>query len=144
MVTRNSNIIPEMCVAFFECTIFFKTLTIEVDRGSITEPQACTPNFLIVYFIIAPSTVTSSKSSFKNRPMICQLARRSVLLYSCGALVDQVEPGERVTITGIYGIYLHQVFQFQACFYFIFYQFINNRFFFVFSLCISEKYCNNT
>lgn len=41
MVIRNSNLIPEMRIAFFCCYVCNSDETVEIDRGRITEPTLC-------------------------------------------------------------------------------------------------------
>ena len=41
MVVRTSPIIPDLKVAFFQCTICGQTEQITIDRGRITEPTSC-------------------------------------------------------------------------------------------------------
>jgi DNA replication licensing factor MCM4 len=42
MVTRTSDIIPEMREAFFRCIVCGFSTEVEVDRGRIAEPTLCT------------------------------------------------------------------------------------------------------
>lgn len=107
MVTRVSNIIAEMCVAFFECTICYWNTTVEVDRGSINEPQVCRHcNTKYSCRLVHNRSKFTDKQQIKLQEspddMPAGQTPYTVLLYACANLVDQVQPGERVTVTGIY------------------------------------------
>lgn len=107
MVTRCSNIIAEMCVAFFECTICNWSTTVEVDRGAISEPQVCRHcNTKFSFKLVHNRSKFTDKQQVKLQEspddMPAGQTPYTVLLYACANLVDQVQPGERVTITGIY------------------------------------------
>ena len=41
MVTRTSSLIPELREAFFACNICHNTVTVEIERGRISEPTLC-------------------------------------------------------------------------------------------------------
>lgn len=107
MVTRVSTIIPEMKVAFFECTVCAFSTQVEVDRGSIAEPQVCRQcNTKFSFKLIHNRSEFSEKQQVKLQEspdeMPAGQTPYTVLLYGCAELVDQVQPGERVTVTGIY------------------------------------------
>lgn len=107
MVTRVSNIIAEMCVAFFECTVCNWSTTVEVDRGSINEPQVCRHcNTKFSFRLVHNRSKFTDKQQIKLQEspddMPAGQTPYTVLLYACSSLVDQVQPGERITITGIY------------------------------------------
>ncbi|VDP00462.1 unnamed protein product [Soboliphyme baturini] len=109
MVIRISGLIPEMRQAFFECAICKNTNEVEVDRGHIEEPticQNCNSNhcFMLIH----------NRSAFMDRQVI-KLQESpddmpagetpcTVSLYAHGNLVDSVQPGDRVTVTGIYRV----------------------------------------
>lgn len=109
MVIRTSNIIPEMREAFFKCNICHFTVTSELDRGRITEPticQNCNTNHTF--------TLIHNRSSFSDKQIVkLQEAPddmppgqtpHTVLLYAHNDLVDSIQPGDRVTVTGIYRV----------------------------------------
>lgn len=107
MVTRTSSIIAEMCIAFFECTICGWSTTVEVDRGSISEPQVCRHcNTKFSFKLVHNRSKFTDKQQVKLQEspddMPAGQTPYTVLLYACSNLVDQVQPGERVTVTGIY------------------------------------------
>ncbi|CAG2178198.1 unnamed protein product [Oppiella nova] len=107
MVTRCSNIIAEMCVAYFECTVCNFGLTVEVDRGSIAEPHVCRQcNTNFSFRLVHNRSQFTDKQQIKLQEspddMPAGQTPYTVLLYACSDLVDRVQPGERVTVTGIY------------------------------------------
>lgn len=107
MVIRCSNILPEMTEAFFECSVCCATAKVEVDRGRIVEPSVCAQCSTNYSF-----RLVHNRSSFMDRQQIklqespddmpAGQTPYTVLLYACADLVDTVQPGDRVTVTGIY------------------------------------------
>ncbi|KAK2576633.1 hypothetical protein KPH14_005299 [Odynerus spinipes] len=107
MVIRTSNIMPEMREAFFECIVCGFSTLIEMDRGRIVEPTACTKCNNNYCF-----TLIHNRSHFSDKQMIklqespddmpAGLTPHTVILYAHNDLVDAVSPGDRVFVTGIY------------------------------------------
>ncbi|RXG52397.1 DNA replication licensing factor MCM4 [Armadillidium vulgare] len=107
MVIRNSNIIPEMREAFFSCNVCAFSTTVEIERGRITEPTLCTHCNTTHSF-----TLIHNRSHFSDKQMIKLQESpddmppgqtpHTVLLYAHNDLVDEVTPGDRITVTGIY------------------------------------------
>ncbi len=107
MVIRCSNIIAEMCAAFFECTVCNYSVTVEVDRGCIAEPHVCRHcNTNFSFRLVHNRSQFTDKQQIKLQESPDDMppgqTPYTVLLYGCADLVDKVQPGERVTITGIY------------------------------------------
>lgn len=107
MVIRCSNIIPEMVEAFFECSICSNTTTVEVDRGHIIEPSVCSHCSTSFSFnLVHNRSIFIDKQQIKLQEtpedMPAGQTPYTVLLYAIGDLVDTVQPGDRVTVTGIY------------------------------------------
>ncbi|XP_046648620.1 DNA replication licensing factor MCM4-like isoform X1 [Daphnia pulicaria] len=107
MVIRTSNIIPEMREAFFRCNVCSNTASVEVDRGRILEPTLCAMcntghSFSIIH----------NRSQFSDRQMVklqespddmpAGQTPHTVFVFAHNDLVDKVQPGDRVTVTGIY------------------------------------------
>ncbi|XP_063694403.1 DNA replication licensing factor mcm4-A-like [Bolinopsis microptera] len=107
MVIRSSNIIPEMTEAFFLCYVCQKTHTVEIDRGRIAEPGVC-PNCETRHSM----SIVHNRCVFTDKQMIklqeapddmpAGETPHTVILYAHDDLVDSVNPGDRVTVTGIY------------------------------------------
>jgi len=107
MIIRTSNIIPEMREAFFQCHVCRATQSVEIDRGTINEPTSCAncntqQSMMLVH----------NRSQFTDKQMIkmqespddmpAGQTPHTVIMYGYGDLVDSVQPGDRVTVTGIY------------------------------------------
>ena len=107
MVTRISPLIPEMQKGFFECNLCHNTVEKEVDRGRIDEPVTCTNcNSKFSFQLIHNRSVFNDKQIIKLQEipgdMPAGQTPHSVTLFVHGALVEQVHPGDRVAVTGIY------------------------------------------
>lgn len=107
MVIRCSDIIPEMNEAFFECSVCCASKSVEVDRGRIVEPTACLHcNTKFSFRVVHNRSVFIDKQQIKLQEspddMPAGQTPYTVLLYACADLVDAVQPGDRVTVTGIY------------------------------------------
>ncbi|KAL7735926.1 hypothetical protein ACLKA6_002369 [Drosophila palustris] len=107
MVIRSSNVIPEMREAFFMCNICSYSTTVEVDRGRIAQPTLCTNcNTNHCFRIIHNRSEFTDKQLIKLQESPDDMAAgqtpHNVLLYAHNDLVDRVQPGDRVTVTGIY------------------------------------------
>ncbi|XP_060524654.1 DNA replication licensing factor MCM4 [Cylas formicarius] len=107
MVIRTSNVMPEMREAFFKCIVCQFTTTVELDRGRITEPTLCSSCNTNHCF-----TLVHNRSQFTDKQMIklqespddmpAGQTPHTVILFAHNDLVDTVQPGDRVTVTGIY------------------------------------------
>lgn len=107
MVIRVSNIIPEMREAFFKCMVCSFTTSVEIDRGRINEPTLCTHcNTNHCFQLVHNRSHFSDKQLIKLQEspddMTAGQTPHNVLLYSHNDLCDKVQPGDRVTVTGIY------------------------------------------
>lgn len=107
MVVRSSNIIPEMREAFFKCSVCANTTTVEIDRGRIAEPVLCQMcNTKHAFTLIHNRSQFSDKQLIKLQEspedMPPGQTPHTVLLYTHNDLVDSVQAGDRVTVTGIY------------------------------------------
>ncbi|KAH8416172.1 hypothetical protein KR222_009734 [Zaprionus bogoriensis] len=107
MVIRSSNVIPEMREAFFMCNICSYCTTVEVDRGRIAQPTLCTNcNTNHCFRIIHNRSEFTDKQLIKLQESPDDMAAgqtpHNVLLYAHNDLVDKVQPGDRITVTGIY------------------------------------------
>lgn len=114
MVIRTSNIIPEMREAFFMCSVCNLTRTVEVDRGRIAEPTLCSNCNTNHCF-----NMVHNRSQFTDKQMIklqespddmpAGQTPHTVTLFAHNDLVDDVTPGQRVNVTGIYRAIPYQV-----------------------------------
>ncbi|XP_058060368.1 LOW QUALITY PROTEIN: DNA replication licensing factor MCM4-like [Anopheles bellator] len=107
MVIRTSNIVPEMRRAFFKCSICSYSVEVDLERGRIAEPTLCghcntNHCFQLIH----------NRSQFADRQLIklqespedmaAGQTPHNVLLMAHDDLVDKVQPGDRITVTGIY------------------------------------------
>ncbi|XP_065345758.1 DNA replication licensing factor MCM4 [Cloeon dipterum] len=107
MVIRTSDIIPEMREAFFKCIVCGSTTEVVVEKGRIAEPTLCGNCNTNHCF-----TLVHNRSQFCDKQLVklqespddmpAAQTPQTVLLYCCNDLVDKVQPGDRVTVTGIY------------------------------------------
>jgi len=107
MVIRCSTIIPEMREAFFKCSVCDSTKQVEVDRGRISEPSLCTrcnSNYSYQLIHNRSSYIDKQQVKLQESPEEIPAGQTPciILLYACADLVDSVQPGDRVTVTGIY------------------------------------------
>lgn len=107
MVIRTSSIIPEMREAFFQCNVCQLTIAVEIDRGLINEPGAC-QNCSTQQSM----NLIHNRSQFTDKQMVkmqespddmpAGQTPHTVIMYAYNDLVDGVQPGDRVAVTGIY------------------------------------------
>lgn len=107
MVIRTSNIIPEMREAFFKCSVCSFTTSVEIDRGRIAEPTLCTNcNTNFCFQLIHNRSQFTDKQLIKLQESPDDMAAgqtpHNVLLFAHNDLVDKVQAGDRITVTGIY------------------------------------------
>ncbi|NXY01808.1 MCM4 factor, partial [Pteruthius melanotis] len=107
MVIRSSQLIPEMQEAFFRCQVCAFTTRVEIDRGRIAEPSVC-KNCNTTHSM----TLIHNRSMFSDKQMIklqespedmpAGQTPHTVALFAHNDLVDKVQPGDRINVTGIY------------------------------------------
>lgn len=107
MVTRVSAIIPDLKEAFFRCTVCHFIVQVELDRGRIDEPSFCShcQTRLCMEMI-------HNRCSFTDKQMIKMQETPdaipegetpyTVMLFAFDDLVDDVRPGDKIEVTGIY------------------------------------------
>ncbi|ORY57703.1 MCM2/3/5 family-domain-containing protein [Leucosporidium creatinivorum] len=109
LVIRATPIIPDMKLAFFRCDACSHTVSVEIDRGQIAEPDKC------------PREVCGLQGSMSLIHNRCEFADRQIVrlqetpdavpdgqtphtvsLCLYDELVDLVKPGDRINLTGIF------------------------------------------
>lgn len=107
MVTRVSAIIPDLKEAFFRCTVCHFIVQVELDRGRIDEPSYCShcQTRLCMEMI-------HNRCSFTDKQMVKMQETPdaipegetpyTVMLFAFDDLVDDVRPGDKIEVTGIY------------------------------------------
>ncbi|GAA5977457.1 hypothetical protein JCM11641_000969 [Rhodosporidiobolus odoratus] len=109
LVIRATPIIPDMKLAFFRCLSCSHTLTVEIDRGKIAEPDRCPRD---VCNVQGSMVLVHNRCEFADRQIVRLQETpdavpdgqtpHTVSLGLYDELVDTVKPGDRVTITGIF------------------------------------------
>lgn len=109
LVIRVTPIIPDMKLAFFRCLVCHHTVTVEIDRGRITEPQRC-PRDLCNQ--LGSLSLIHNRCEFADRQVIRLQETPDVVpdgqtphtLSLCvyDELVDICKPGDRIEVTGIF------------------------------------------
>ncbi|XP_078073193.1 DNA replication licensing factor MCM4 [Mustelus asterias] len=107
MVIRSSQLIPEMQEAFFSCQVCAYCTRVEIDRGRIAEPSVCKNcNTTHSMALIHNRSVFSDKQMVKLQEspedMPAGQTPHTVILFAHNDLVDKVQPGDRVNVSGIY------------------------------------------
>ncbi|XP_030070031.1 DNA replication licensing factor MCM4 [Microcaecilia unicolor] len=107
MVIRTSQLIPEMQEAFFRCQVCSFSTRVEIDRGRISEPSVCKHcNTTHSMALIHNRSMFSDKQMIKLQEspedMPAGQTPHTVVLFAHNDLVDKVQPGDRVNVTGIY------------------------------------------
>ncbi|GAB1599558.1 DNA replication licensing factor mcm4-A-like [Argonauta hians] len=107
MVIRLSSLIPEMREAFFRCYVCGNSSNVEIDRGRIAEPTLCTNcntnhSFSLVHNRSHFSDKQMIKLQESPEDMPPGQTPHTLVLYAHNDLVDKVQPGDRITVTGIY------------------------------------------
>ena len=107
MVIRISSIIPDMKTAHFECFNCHNAVLVENDRGRIDEPQTCQQCSTQKSFrIVHNRCIFSDKQMIKLQETPDKVpdgqTPQTVLAFAFDHLVDSVQPGDLVEVTGIY------------------------------------------
>ncbi|UMM11672.1 hypothetical protein L5515_000840 [Caenorhabditis briggsae] len=107
MVTRTSALIPEMRCGFFQCTVCSFGIESEVDKGRIEEPVVCTNcSNTHCFQLVHNRSVFLDKQVIKLQEspddMPSGETPHTVSVYAHGSLVESVQPGDRITVTGIF------------------------------------------
>ncbi|KAK9953065.1 hypothetical protein ABG768_017091 [Culter alburnus] len=107
MVIRTSQLIPEMQEAFFRCQVCAFNTRVEVDRGRIAEPAVCrncntTHSMALMHNRSAFSDKQMIKLQESPEDMPAGQTPHTTVVYAHNDLVDKVQPGDRINITGIY------------------------------------------
>ncbi|XP_062261237.1 DNA replication licensing factor MCM4 [Platichthys flesus] len=107
MVIRTSQLIPEMQEAFFQCQVCAYSTRVEVDRGRIAEPAVCrncntTHSLALVHNRSAFSDKQMIKIQESPEDMPAGQTPHTTIIYAHNDLVDKVQPGDRINITGVY------------------------------------------
>jgi len=109
LIIRVSNIIPDMRLAYFQCSACGHSHSVEIVRGSIAEPQRCPRPECQAQW---SQQIVHNRCFFSDKQLIrlqetpdsvpAGQTPHSVTLCVYDALVDSARPGDRVEVTGIF------------------------------------------
>ena len=109
MVVRSSPIIPDLKVAYFQCTICHHCTSVTLERGRISEPTVCQNaecNTKDSYELIHNRSLFADKQMVRIQETPNEVPAgetpASIVLFAYDDLVDAVRPGDRVEITGVF------------------------------------------
>ncbi|KAJ0402599.1 hypothetical protein ATCC90586_003445 [Pythium insidiosum] len=107
MVTRVSAIIPDLKEAFFRCALCHATAQVELDRGRIEEPTFCAHcQARHCMEMLHNRCVFTDKQLVKMQETPDAIPEGetpyTVMLFAFDDLVDDVRPGDKIEVTGIY------------------------------------------
>ena len=107
MVVRTSPVIPDLKVAFFQCSICGQTDQVTIDRGRIAEPTQCpTCHVRHGYSLIHNRCYYSDKQMVRIQETPDEVPAgetpASIVVFAYDDLVDAVRPGDRVEVTGMF------------------------------------------
>lgn len=107
MVIRTTSLIPEMRQGFFRCSTCRHEVVVDIERGRILEPSMCTNcSDAHSMALIHNRSVFTDKQLIKvqEKPddMPAGQTPHSIMVHAYSDLVDAVDPGDRVIITGVY------------------------------------------
>lgn len=107
MIIRTSELIPEMREAHFRCHVCHFSVSVEIERGEINEPAACAN-----CSTQQSMSLVHNRSHFTDKQMVkmqespddmpAGQTQHTIIMYAYNDLVDGVQPGDRVTVTGIF------------------------------------------
>ncbi|KAM3720360.1 DNA replication licensing factor [Dirofilaria immitis] len=107
MIIRTSPLIPEMRQGYFQCTVCNFPVDVEVDHGRIEEPTVCHNcqsrySFQLLHnrSLFMDKQIIKLQESPDDMP--AGQTPHTVTLLAYGEMVERVQPGDRVAVTGIY------------------------------------------
>lgn len=107
MIVRSSPIIPDLKVAHFQCVVCADSLEVTIDRGRIQEPSGRCPTC----HTSASYQLMHNRSVFADKQLVrlqetpdevpAGQTPASVVTFCFDDLVDSVQPGDKVEVTGV-------------------------------------------
>ena len=107
MVVRTSPVNPDMAQAFFKCEACNFTVEVDVYKGRINEPNICahckaSKTMVLIHNRSRYTTRQLWKVQESPDDMPPGQTPHSMTMQAFDSLVDAAQPGDRVTVTGIY------------------------------------------
>ena len=107
MIVRSSPVIPDLKVAHFQCSICGNNVQVTLDRGKIAEPRGKCG----VCNTASSYTLVHNRSLFADKQLVrlqetpdevpAGQTPASVLTFCYDDLVDSVQPGDKLEVTGV-------------------------------------------
>lgn len=106
MIVRTSSVIPDLKVAHFSCCICGHDVQVAIDRGRIAEPTGrCPVCSTAGYQLIHNRSVFADKQLVRLQETPDEVPAgqtpASVITFCFDDLVDSVQPGDKVEVTGV-------------------------------------------
>lgn len=105
MVTRVSNVIPEILKALYVCTKCGKEVLVENIRGLINEPTSCDCGARLAYQLVSNKSIYVDKQIIRIQELpeniLDGTTPMPITVLAHDDLVDTVIPGDKVKLTGI-------------------------------------------
>lgn len=107
MIVRSSPLIPDLKVAHFLCSVCGNSETNSIERGKITEPSGKCGNCGTAnsYYIVHNRCVFANKQMVRLQETPDEVPAgqtpASVITFCYDDLVDSVQPGDKVEVTGV-------------------------------------------
>eukprot|EP00536_Pseudo-nitzschia_multiseries_P010422 jgi/Psemu1/203268/e_gw1.318.73.1 len=106
MIVRCSPIIPDLKVAHFSCCVCGHDHQVSIDRGTVEEPKQCPScNTKDSYSLVHNRCVFADKQLVRLQETPDQVPAgqtpASVVTFCFDDLVDAIQPGDKVEVTGI-------------------------------------------
>ncbi|OQV23887.1 DNA replication licensing factor MCM4 [Hypsibius exemplaris] len=107
MVIRTSNVVPELRDVMFMCNVCDHRRHEEIHRGKISEPTLCenchsTHSYGVMHNLSRFSDVQIVKLQESQEDMPPGQTPHTILVYVHDSLVDTVQAGDRIVVTGVY------------------------------------------
>lgn len=106
MIVRSSTIIPDLKVAHFQCIVCGSTETVPLDQGRVSEPnERCPTCNTKAWQIIHNRCVFADKQMVRLQETPDEVPAgqtpASVVTFCFDDVVDSVQPGDKVEVTGV-------------------------------------------
>jgi len=106
MIVRTSPVIPDLKVAHFSCSICGHNVQVTIDRGRIAEPSdRCPQCSTAAYQLVHNRSIFADKQLVRLQETPDEVPAgqtpASVVTFCFDDLVDSVQPGDKVEVTGV-------------------------------------------
>lgn len=106
MVTKTSNVIPELVTALYSCLRCRKSVQAEVIRGVVSEPVDCECGSKFAMHLVSERSKFQDKQLLKLQELPGAAkdgqVPTTISVVAIGLFIDELTPGDKARITGIY------------------------------------------